>query len=143
MGQVQPRGCPGCGARPGGSTEEAGGRREGWASWEPGALPLTRKGTTGWRLTSLSASFSSSHLPPFYAPSFPPSVMFWAQILHLRKPKLRHYFRGNVYATHHHFPESPPPPGYGTLVRGITFYLDGARNLAQSVSFRVWGTFPS
>ena len=30
MGQLQPRGCPGCGARPGGSTEKAG-------AWSPAA----------------------------------------------------------------------------------------------------------
>lgn len=132
MGQVQPRGCPSS------STGPAAPQRK----QEPGALPLTRKGTSGWWHTSLSASFSSSCLPPLYSLSSPPSVTFWAHILHLGKPKPRHSFCRNVYATHHHFPESPPPPGYATLVRGITFYLDRARNRAQSVS-SVCETFPS
>ena len=60
MGQVQPRGCPGHGARPSSSTGPAAPQRK----WEPGALLLMRKGTAGWRHTSLSSSFSSSCLPP-------------------------------------------------------------------------------
>lgn len=56
MGQVQPRGCPSS------STGPAAPQRKR----EPGALPLTRKGTSGWWRTSLSASFSSSHLSPLF-----------------------------------------------------------------------------
>ena len=134
MGQVQPRGCPGRGARPGGSTEKAG-------AWSPAAEEEGNRGLEA----HVSVHFLLVQSPPLSlsSPSSPPSVTFWAHILHLGKPKPRHSFRRNVYATHHHFPKSPPPPGYATLVRGITFYLDGARNRAQSVSFRVWGTFPS
>ena len=133
MGQVQPRGCPGCSARPGGSTEKAG-------AWSPAA---DEKGNRGLE-AHVSVHFLLVQLlsPSLYSPSSPPSVTFWTHILHLGKPKPRHCFCGNVYATHHHFPKSPPPPGYATLVRGITFYLDRARNRAQSVS-SVCETFPS
>ena len=133
MGQVQPRGCPGRGARPGGSTEKAG-------AWSPAAEEEGNRGLEAQ--VSVCFLLVQSPLPSLYSPSSPPSVTFWAHILHLRKPKPRHSFRRNVYATHHHFPESPPTPGYATLVRGITFYLDRARNRAQSVS-SVCETFPS
>lgn len=129
MGQLQPRGCPGRGARPGGSTEKVG-------AWSPAA---DQEGNRG---LEAQVRFLLTQSPP---------PLFTLPALHLQlhsgltfcislKPKPRHSFRGNVYATHHHFLESPPPPGDDTLVRGITFYLDGARNLAQSVS-RVWGHF--
>ena len=132
MGQVQPRGCPGRGARPRSSAEKVG-------AWSPAADEEGNR-----RLEAhVSVLFLLVQLPsPLYSLSTPPSVTFWAPILHLRKPKPGHSFCRNVYATHHHFPESPPPPGYATLVRGITFYLDRARNRAQSVS-SVCETFPS
>ena len=119
--------------RPGSSTEKAGA----WspATDEEGNLRLVAH-------VSVCFLLVQSPLPSLYSPSSPPSVTFWAHILHLGKPKPRHSFCRNVYATHHHFPESPPPPGYATLVRGSTFYLDRARNRAQSVS-SVWETFLS
>jgi hypothetical protein len=119
--------------RPGSSTEKAG-------AWSP----ATDEEGNHRLVAHVSVCFFlvQSPLPSLYSPSSPPSVTFWAHILHLGKPKPRHSFCRNVYATHHHFPESPPPPGYATLVRGITFYLDRARNRAQSVS-SVWETFLS
>ena len=119
--------------RPGSSTEKAGA----WspATDEEGNLRLVAH-------VSVCCFLVQSPLPSLYSPSSPPSVTFWAHIPHLGKPKPRHSFCRNVYATHHHFPESPPPQGYATLVRGITFYLDRARNRAQSVA-SVCETFPS